>query len=60
MNGQSPASLTRNGITPLQQMVSSGSGAILTSLFGDIFKIICAAYTLEQAGHSCWIFNLFS
>lgn len=43
MNGQSPASLTSNGITPLQQMVSSGSGALLTSLFGDIFNIICAA-----------------
>lgn len=39
MNGQSPASLTSNGITPVQQMVSSCSGALLTSLFGEIFDL---------------------
>lgn len=39
MNGQSPASLTGNGITPVQQMVSSCSGAFLTSLFGEIFDL---------------------
>lgn len=36
MNGQSPTPLASNGITPLQQMVASCSGAILTSLFGEM------------------------
>lgn len=58
MNGQSPAPFTSNGITPLQQMVSSCSGALLTSFFGEIFKVNCAAYTIKQTGHSFRIFNL--
>lgn len=56
MSGQSPDSVTSNGITPLQQMVSSCSGALLTSLFGDtlfiIFGINCTLYTFEQTSHA--------
>lgn len=36
MSGQSPAPSASNGITPLQQMVASCSGAIITSLFGKM------------------------
>lgn len=36
MSGQSPARPVSDDITPLQQMVASCSGAILTSLFGEI------------------------
>lgn len=39
MNGQSSAPLASNGITPLQQMVASCSGAIITSLVGE-FRIV--------------------
>ncbi|XP_017280614.1 solute carrier family 25 member 40 [Kryptolebias marmoratus] len=42
MNGQSPARPAGDGITPLQQMVASCSGALLTSLFVtplDVIKI---------------------
>lgn len=35
MNGQSSATFASNGITPLQQMVASCSGAIITSLVGE-------------------------
>lgn len=62
MNGQSPASLTGNGITPVQQMVSSCSGAFLTSLFGEIFDLTwfnCAFYTFEQTGHIAYSSDLF-
>lgn len=35
MNNESPAPPATGAITPLQQMVASCSGAILTSLFGE-------------------------
>lgn len=39
MSGQSSPAVSDGGITPLQQMVASGSGAILTSLFGKILPM---------------------
>lgn len=42
MNRASPAPAASNGITPLQQMAASCSGAILTSLIGEMPRLnIC-------------------
>ncbi len=39
MSGQSSAPSAGAGISPLQQMVASCSGAIITSLFGEISRL---------------------
>lgn len=40
MSGQSSSPSASNGITPLQQMVASCSGAILTSLLGEMLTVV--------------------
>lgn len=47
MNNESPAPPATGAITPLQQMVASCSGAILTSLFGEAPTL--QLITLQQA-----------
>ncbi|CAJ1062232.1 solute carrier family 25 member 40 [Xyrichtys novacula] len=59
MNGQSPASSASNGITPLQQMVASCSGAILTSLFVtplDVVKIRLQAQKNPFPKGKCFVY----
>ncbi|KAM8735060.1 mitochondrial glutathione transporter SLC25A40 isoform 2-T2 [Acanthopagrus schlegelii] len=59
MNGQSPTSSTSNGITPLQQMVASCSGAILTSLFVtplDVVKIRLQAQKNPFPKGKCFVY----
>ncbi|XP_003966175.1 mitochondrial glutathione transporter SLC25A40 [Takifugu rubripes] len=59
MNGQSPASLTGNGITPVQQMVSSCSGAFITSLFVtplDVVKIRLQAQKNPFPKGKCFVY----
>ncbi|XP_044065333.1 solute carrier family 25 member 40 [Siniperca chuatsi] len=59
MSGQSPAPSASNGITPLQQMVASCSGAILTSLFVtplDVVKIRLQAQKNPFPKGKCFVY----
>ncbi|XP_041649426.1 solute carrier family 25 member 40 [Cheilinus undulatus] len=59
MSGQSPASSVNGGITPLQQMVASCSGAILTSLFVtplDVVKIRLQAQKNPFPKGKCFVY----
>ncbi|XP_029929380.1 mitochondrial glutathione transporter SLC25A40 [Myripristis murdjan] len=59
MNGQSPAPAASDGITPLQQMVASCSGAILTSLFVtplDVVKIRLQAQKTPFPKGKCFVY----
>ncbi|XP_030248928.1 mitochondrial glutathione transporter SLC25A40 [Sparus aurata] len=59
MNGQSSTSSASNGITPLQQMVASCSGAILTSLFVtplDVVKIRLQAQKNPFPKGKCFVY----
>ncbi|XP_068616053.1 mitochondrial glutathione transporter SLC25A40 [Brachionichthys hirsutus] len=59
MSGGSSAHLNRNGITPLQQMVASGSGAIITSLLVtplDVVKIRLQAQKNPFPKGKCFVY----
>ncbi|XP_074538686.1 mitochondrial glutathione transporter SLC25A40 [Halichoeres trimaculatus] len=59
MSGQSPPSVASDGITPLQQMVASCSGAILTSLFVtplDVVKIRLQAQKSPFPKGKCFVY----
>ncbi|CAG6015449.1 unnamed protein product [Menidia menidia] len=59
MNGQNPAPPVSDGITPLQQMVASCSGAILTSLFVtplDVVKIRLQAQKNPFPKGKCFVY----
>ncbi|XP_045900834.1 solute carrier family 25 member 40 [Micropterus dolomieu] len=59
MSGESPASSAGYGITPLQQMVASCSGAILTSLFVtplDVVKIRLQAQKNPFPKGKCFVY----
>ncbi|XP_034553271.1 solute carrier family 25 member 40 [Notolabrus celidotus] len=59
MSGQSPASSANGGITPVQQMVASCSGAILTSLLVtplDVVKIRLQAQKNPFPKGKCFVF----
>lgn len=59
MSGQSPTSKASDGITPLQQMVASCSGAILTSLFVtplDVVKIRLQAQKNPFPKGKCFVY----
>uniref|UniRef100_UPI003AADD289 mitochondrial glutathione transporter SLC25A40 n=1 Tax=Centroberyx gerrardi TaxID=166262 RepID=UPI003AADD289 len=59
MSGQSSAPVARDGITPLQQMVASCSGAILTSLFVtplDVVKIRLQAQKNPFPKGKCFVY----
>ncbi|XP_056300560.1 probable mitochondrial glutathione transporter SLC25A40 isoform X2 [Pseudoliparis swirei] len=59
MSGQSAAAAASNGITPLQQMVASCSGAILTSLFVtplDVVKIRLQAQKNPFPKGKCFVY----
>ncbi|KAM6968262.1 mitochondrial glutathione transporter SLC25A40 [Aplochiton taeniatus] len=59
MSGQSPAPIANNGITPLQQMVASCSGALLTSLFVtplDVVKIRLQAQKKPFPKGKCFVY----
>lgn len=49
MSGQSPARPDSDGITPLQQMLASCSGAFLTSLLGKTHRLFRIEQHLEPA-----------
>uniref|UniRef100_A0A1A8CY76 Mitochondrial glutathione transporter SLC25A40 n=2 Tax=Nothobranchius kadleci TaxID=1051664 RepID=A0A1A8CY76_NOTKA len=59
MSGQSPAPPASNGITPLQQMVASCSGALLTSLLVtplDVIKIRLQAQKSPLLKGKCFVY----
>lgn len=59
MSGQSPSSSPREGITPVQQMVSSCSGAILTSMLVtplDVVKIRLQAQKNPFPKGKCFVY----
>ncbi|XP_060906599.1 probable mitochondrial glutathione transporter SLC25A40 [Labrus mixtus] len=59
MSGQSPSSSANGGITPLQQMVASCSGALLTSLFVtplDVVKIRLQAQKSPFPKGKCFVY----
>ncbi|XP_069552096.1 mitochondrial glutathione transporter SLC25A40 [Brachyistius frenatus] len=59
MSGQSPAPPASNGITPVQQMVASCSGAILTSLLVtplDVVKIRLQAQKNPFPNGKCFVY----
>ncbi|XP_004077931.1 solute carrier family 25 member 40 [Oryzias latipes] len=59
MSGQSSPAVSDGGITPLQQMVASGSGAILTSLFVtplDVVKIRLQAQKSPFPKGKCFVY----
>ncbi|XP_034030714.1 solute carrier family 25 member 40 [Thalassophryne amazonica] len=59
MNGQSPVPVASDAITPLQQMVASCSGAILTSLFVtplDVVKIRLQAQKTPFPKGKCFVY----